>query len=413
MTAQTIFHIIISILILNFLFDLIINYINAQHFKDKIPTLINDIYNNEDYKKSQDYKKANYNFNLFQSIISFIGLLLFIFFDGFKLLNDFVLELTQNQILISLLYFAFIYIAVTILSLPFSYYHSFVIEERFGFNKMSKTLFVKDKIKGFLLAIIIGGLVLTPIIWFYLKLPKTFWLYTWVLITAFSVFMNLFYTSLILPIFNKLTPLKDGDLKNQLKTFANNVNFKLDNIFIIDGSQRSSKANAFFSGFGSHKKVVLYDTLLNQLNNEEIVGVLSHEIGHYKKKHIIYNLILGILQTGLILFILSFFINNNILAQSIGLQTANFHIGLIVFAILYTPISVLTSLFTNILSRKFEYQADNYAKKYGYTNTLISALKKLSKTSYSNLTPHPFYVFINYSHPTILQRIINLNQKEH
>ncbi len=413
MTPQIIFYIIISILIVNFLFDLIINYVNAQHFNDTIPTLLNDIYDTEEYKKSQTYKKANYNFDLFQSALSFFGLLIFLFFNGFKLLNDFVLEFTHNQILISLLYFLSIFIFTTIISIPFSFYHNFVIEERFGFNKMSKKLFVKDKIKGFLLAIVIGTIVLTPIIWFYLKFPKTFWLYAWAFITLFSVFMNLFYTSLILPIFNKLTPLKEGDLKNKLEDFAKKVNFKLDKIFMIDGSQRSSKANAFFSGFGSRKKVVLYDTLLTKLSNDEIVGVLSHEIGHYKKKHIIYNLILGVFQTGIMLFLLSLFINNNILAQSVGLQTTSFHIGLIVFAILYTPISVITSLFTNILSRKFEYQADNYAKKYGYANALISALKKLSKLSYSNLTPHPFYVFINYSHPTMLQRIMNLDQKEH
>jgi len=413
MTPLIIFYIIISILILNFLFETILNYLNAKHFKDKIPDLLNDIYDDDDYKKSQDYKKSNYNFVLFQSIISFTGLIIFFFIDGFKLLNDFILQFTNNQILISLLYFGVIMVVTSILSIPFSYYQSFVIEERFGFNKMSKKLFVKDKIRGFLLTIIIGGLVLTPIIWFYLKFPKSFWLYTWVLITVFSFFMNLFYTSLILPIFNKLTPLDDGDLKNQLEIFAKKVNFKLDNIFLIDGSQRSSKANAFFSGFGSHKKVVLYDTLLNQLSNEEIVGVLAHEIGHYKKKHIIYNLLLMIIQTGIMLFILSLFINNNLLAESVGLQHTYFHIGLIVFAILYTPISVITGLFMNILSRKFEYQADNFAKKCGYSNTLISALKKLSKMSYSNLTPHPSYVFINYSHPTMLERIINLNQKEH
>jgi len=412
MTPQIIFYIIILILIINFLFETVVNYLNAQHFNDKIPLLLNNIYNNEEYTKSQQYKKTNYNFGLFQSILSFIGILFFFYFDGFKYLNDIVIKFTQNKILVSLLYFFLIFIFTTIISLPFSYYQNFVIEEKFGFNKMTKKLFVKDKLKGFFLTILFSLLILTPIIWIYLKFPKTFWLYAWGLVTLFSIFMNIFYTSLILPIFNKLKPLNEGDLKNKLEIFAKKVNFKLDKIYMIDGSRRSSKANAFFSGFGSHKKVVLYDTLLNKLNNEEIVGVLSHEIGHYKKKHIIYNLMLGIIQTGIILYILSLFINDNILAQSVGIQITSFHIGLIIFAILYTPISILTGLFMNILSRKFEYQADNYAKKYGYADALISALKKLSKTSYSNLTPHQFYVFINYSHPTMLQRIKNLKRNK-
>lgn len=410
MTSSLLLVIILAIIIINFLFELLLNYLNAKHFKDNLPSELNDIYDEEGYQNSQNYKQVNYKFGLIQSVFSFALLILFIALNGFKLLDDFVRLLNDNKMLISLLYFGFIFLASTIISLPFSYYHSFVIEERFGFNKMTKSLFVKDTLKSLLLGILLGGLILSIILWFYQQFPKSFWLYAWAFMAVFSILMNLFYTSLIVPLFNKLSPLEDGDLKNALQEFAEKVQFRIDKIFIIDGSKRSTKANAYFSGFGKSKKVVLYDTLLNDLSNDEIAAVLAHEVGHYKKKHIIFNLILSLLLTGFTLFILSLFINNPLLAKAFGIANSNFHIGVIAFMILYTPISVITGLLMNILSRKFEYQADGYAKQFGYADTLISSLKKLSKQSFSNLTPHKLYVFINYSHPTLLQRFKNLKQ---
>lgn len=411
MTPHLLFISIIVIIAANFIFELALNFLNFRHFNDAIPQELEGIYDLQDYQKSQNYKIENYKFGLFQSAFSFTLLIVFISLNGFKLLNDFVCQITDNNLVVSFLYFGFIFLASSIISIPFSFYQSFVIEARFGFNKMTKSLFVKDLIKNLLLAIIIGGPILIIILWFFKQYPKTFWIYTWIFIGVFSLLMNLFYTILIVPLFNKLTPIEEGSLKNKLHNFALKVDFKIDKIFMIDGSKRSSKANAFFSGFGKTKKVVLYDTLLNDLSEDEITAVLAHEVGHYKRKHILYQLIIGILQTGLVLYILSLLINNPLLAQSLHLQQPSFHIGVIVFMILYTPISVATGLLMNILSRKFEYQADNFAKQYGYTDLLINALKKLSKTSYSNLTPHPFYVFIHYSHPTILQRILNLKQK--
>ncbi|MCF6213661.1 MAG: M48 family metallopeptidase [Flavobacteriaceae bacterium] len=410
MTAQLLFIIFIAIIVFNFVFDLVLNHINAKHYKDAIPPELEGIYDDEEYIKSQDYKQTNYKFGLIQSIFSFVVLLLFIFLNGFKLLDGFSHQSSNNSIVVSLLFFGFIFIANTLVSIPFSYYHNFVIEERFGFNKMTKSLFVKDFFKSLFLSIILGGSVLTAILWFHQLFPQKFWLYAWAFMCVFSILMNLFYTSVIVPLFNKLAPLKEGELKNTLQKFAKKVQFKIDEIFIIDGSKRSTKANAYFSGFGNKKKVVLYDTLLNDLSNEEIAAVLAHEVGHYKKKHIVYNLVLSLLLTGFTLYILSLFINNPILAQAFGISEANFHIGTIVFAILYTPISVVTRLLMNILSRKFEYQADNYAKQFGYSDKLINALKKLSKSSFSNLTPHKFYVFMHYSHPTLLQRFTNLKQ---
>ena len=411
MTPQLIFNGITTIIVANFVFELLLDYLNFRHFNDPIPKELEGIYDKEDYQKSQNYKTDNFKFGLVQSTFSFVLLLLFINLNGFKLLDDFVRQFTDNSLFVSLLYFGFFFITSTLISIPFSFYQSFVIEARFGFNKMAKSLFVKDLIKSFALTLIIGGIILSLILWFFEQYPKTFWIYTWIFIAFFSLLMNLFYTSLIVPLFNKLTPIEAGTLKDLLCAFALKVNFKIDKIYMIDGSKRSTKANAFFSGFGKTKKVVLYDTLLNDLSNDEIVAVLAHEVGHYKKNHILYNFIINILQIGVVLYILSLFINNSLLAQSLGLKQTSFHIGLFVFMILYTPISVLTGLIMAILSRKFEYQADNFAKLYGYSEQLISALKKLSKLSYSNLTPHRLYVFIHYSHPTIFQRIINLKQK--
>lgn len=408
MTSQLLFYIIIGLLLINFMFDAWLDYLNTRHYNDEIPTELNDVYDNEDYIKSQAYKKTN---NLFSTIISLFSLALtlsFFFFKGFAYVDDFARHFTNNDILVSMIFFGIIMIGSDIITTPFSYYKTFVIEEKFGFNKSTKKIFWLDKLKGWLLTIIIGGAILALIIWFYQKTGNRFWLYTWGFIAIFSIFITLFYSSLIVPLFNKQTPLEDGELKTEINKFALKVGFKLDNIFVIDGSKRSTKANAYFSGFGIKKRIVLYDTLINDLDVDEIVAVLAHEIGHYKKKHVFVNMVLSILLTGLTLFILSLFINNSLLSDALSVSNPSFHIGLIAFGVLYSPISAITGLLMNILSRKFEYQADDYAKKYFASEPLISSLKKLSKNSLSNLTPHKSYVFYHYSHPTLLQRVLNL-----
>ena len=295
-----------------------------------------------------------------------------------------------------------------LLTTPFSYYKTFVIEENFGFNKTSINTFILDKIKGWLMLIIVGAGILSLILWFYEVTGTNFWLYTWALVTIFSVFMNMFYSKLVVPLFNKQVPLECGDLRDKIAAYTATVGFKLNKIFVIDGSKRSTKGNAYFSGFGSEKRVTLYDTLIKDLDEEEIVAVLAHEIGHYKRKHIIFNLLASISLTGFTLYILSILVSNPLLSNALGVEIASFHIGLIAFGLLYSPISEITSLIMNILSRKFEYQADNYAKNTYASEPLISSLKKLSKNSLSNLTPHPAYVFMHYSHPTLQERIKNL-----
>ncbi len=410
MSPTIVFYILIGIILFKYFFDTYLDYLNAKHFNDPIPLELEGIYNEEEYKKSQAYKKENHKFSTIVSGFSVLTTVLFFIFDGFAFVDTIVRSISNNQIIITLLFFGIIVFASDLISLPFSYYKTFVIEEKYGFNKATLKTFIFDKIKGWLMMVIIGGGILALITWFYQATTNNFWLFSWALIAVFTIFMNLFYSKLIVPIFNKQTPLEAGDLKTAIENFSKKVGFKIDNIFVIDGSKRSTKANAYFSGFGAQKRITLYDTLINDLETDEIVAVLAHEIGHYKKKHIIYNLILSMLLMGVTLYILSLLIGNSVLSQALGVEQPSFHIGLIAFSILYSPISEITGFFMNILSRKFEYQADNYAKYNFNENALISALKKLSKNSLSNLTPNSWYVKFHYSHPPLLQRILNLKK---
>lgn len=410
MNSEVIFNLLIIIIALSFIFDRIISGLNASRFNAEIPSLVSDVYEIEVYKKSQAYKKENARFSSITASFFFLITLLFLLFDGFKIIDDLIREFTSNDILISLGFFGFIILGLDLITLPFSYYKTFTIEEKFGFNKTSKATFWADKIKGWMLTITVGGTILGFISWFYSTTQDNFWLYSWGLITTFSLFMNFFYAKLIVPLFNKQNPLVDGSLKNAIEAYAQNVGFHLANIYVIDGSKRSTKANAYFSGFGSQKRITLYDTLIEDLDEDEIVAVLAHEVGHYKRKHVIFNLISSIAITGITLYILSLFISSPLLSNALGVSNPSFHIGLVAFGILYSPISEITGLLMNFISRKFEYQADNFAKSTYKVEPLISALKKLSKNSLSNLTPHPLYVKIHYSHPTLLQRVENLNR---
>ncbi len=408
MTPTTLFYIFIAILIINFIIDKVLDFLNAKHFNDPIPKELNDVYEKDEYEKSQAYKKVNAKFSTITGFFSISVTLAFFFLDGFQFIDEIARNYSENSILITLIFFGIIVLGSDLINTPFAYYKTFVIEERFGFNKTTKKLFILDKIKGLLMTAIIGGGILALITWFYAFAGSNFWLYAWILVAVFSLFMNMFYSKLIVPLFNKQSPLEDGELKSAIEEYATKVGFTLDNIFVIDGSKRSTKANAYFSGFGKQKRITLYDTLINDLETEEIVAVLAHEVGHYKRKHIVFNLISSILLTGFTLWLLSLFVSLPIFSEALGVSKTSFHIGLIGFGILYSPISEITGLFMNLMSRKFEYQADNYAKDTYKSNALISSLKKISKNSLSNLTPHKAYVFMHYSHPTLLQRVQNL-----
>lgn len=407
---NNLFYIIVIILVLQFILETVLDYLNAKRYEDPVPEELHDVFDALEYQKSQDYKKTKYHFGLFSSSFSLLLTLGFLFFGGFEWVDQIVRAMTDSTILMALLFFGIIIIGSDMLTLPFSYYSTFVIEEKFGFNKTTRGLFLTDKIKGWAMTAIFGGGILAVVIWFYQWTGSNFWIYAWGLVAVFSLLMNLFYSKLIVPLFNKQTPLEEGSLKSKIEGYAKNVGFDLKNIFVIDGSKRSTKANAYFSGFGKEKRVTLYDTLINDLEEEEIVAVLAHEVGHYKRRHIIFNITASIVTTGLTLFILSLFINNPEVSLAIGVSKPSFHAALIGFGILYSPISEITGLLMNHLSRKFEYQADNYAKMTYAALPLISSLKKLSKNSLSNLTPHPAYVFVHYSHPPLVARIRNLKR---
>ncbi|MDT0622741.1 M48 family metallopeptidase [Croceitalea vernalis] len=408
MSSSSLFYSIISILIIQFLIDFLLDYLNAMRFKESVPMELSDIFDEADYDKSQDYKTTNYRFGILNDIFSLTLTLGFLFFGGFEWLDNFVREFTENNIVMALLFFGVLVFGSSIISLPFSFYQTFIIEEKFGFNKTTKKLFFLDMFKGWLMTAILGGGVLALVIWILQWSGPNFWLYAWGVVIFLMLFMNLFYSKLIVPLFNKQTPLEAGNLKNAIESYAKKVGFELKNVFVIDGSKRSTKANAYFSGFGKQKRVTLFDTLINDLDEKEIIAVLAHEVGHYKRKHIIFNLTASILLTGLTLFVLSIFVNNPDLSLAIGVKQPSFHAALIGFMLLYSPISAITGLAMNFLSRKFEFQADDYAKETYEAAPLITSLKKLSKNNLSNLTPHPAYVFMHYSHPPLVERIRNL-----
>ena len=406
----TLFWIIILILVLDFTLERYLGYLNTTLWSDELPQEVKGIYDAEKYKKQQNYSKTNHRFGLLSSSFSFLLILLMFFFQGFAYVNQLSLNISQSPIWSALIFFGILIFASDILTMPFSIYDTFVIEKKFGFNKTTPKTFIMDQLKSWLLTIIIGGGLLSLIIWIYLGTGNHFWYLVWIVVSLFSLFMAVFYSSLIVPLFNKQTPLEDGELKDAIAAFAKKVNFKIDNIYVINGSKRSSKANAYFTGLGKKKRIVLYDTLIKDLEIPEIVGVLAHEIGHYKKKHIISSLITGILETGIMLFIFSLFVKSPALSAALGVDKPNFQIALIAFGILYSPLSTILGIWMNNISRKHEYQADNFAATNYDGSALISSLIKLSVNSLSNLRPHPAYVFVNYSHPTLLQRINAINK---
>lgn len=408
MTSELVFYLIIGLIVFNFLLESVLDYLNYTKFDSELPDHLQDIYDDSEYQKSQAYKKDKFKFGLVQSLFSLVLILVFLSLNGFEIVNAIANQYAENSIVVSLLFFGILFLGSFILSLPFDYYFTFVIEEHYDFNTSTQSLFWKDKLKSILLTIILGGVILGLILVFYNYVGTDFWWYTWILIAFISVLLNMFYARIFVPLFNKQTPLEEGELRSKIEKYASKMNFNLKNVFVIDGSKRSKKANAYFSGFGSEKRITLFDTLIENLEDEEIVAVLAHEVGHYKKNHIIINLLVSIITVGFTLWLLSLFVSEPMLAQALGVKEPSFHIGLVAFSFLYAPISLLTGIFTNILSRKFEFQADNFAKATYSAQDLISALKKLSKESLSNLTPHPAYVFFHYSHPPLSERLKNL-----
>ena len=405
MTTETIFIIILAIFLWETILTKFLGYLNTTKWSNELPEELKDIYDGAKYEKSQRYEKTKYIFGWISSVPGFVIMLLILMFWGFGWLDSFWREYSENPIVLALVFFGTISVISTIVSLPFSYYGTFVIEEKFGFNKMTRKLFFTDSIKWLFLSALIWGPLLALIVWIYAMVWASFWIYAWAIATIFSLFMMMFYSSLIVPLFNKQTPLEDGELKDAINDFAEKVGFKLDNIYVIDGSKRSSKANAYFSWFGPKKRIVLFDTLIKDLSIEELVAVLAHEIGHYKNKHTLQMLALGTFQTGVIFYIFSLALWVPEVSYALGGTEQSFHLGAVAFWILFTPISIVFGMLSSVFSRKNEYEADAYARENYSSEHLSNALIKLSRNNLSNLRPHPAYEFFYYSHPTVLKRL--------
>jgi STE24 endopeptidase len=405
MEPKIILFIIIGIAALSYLFDQLLDYVNLKALRSDIPGDIASFYDRTRYLKSLEYHRDLTKFSFITSGFSFLLSIAMLTGGGFGWLDSFLKVFIENEIVLALCFFGALMLASDVLTLPFQLYSTFVIEEKYGFNKTSVKTFFSDKLKGYLLAAVVGAPLLALLIYLVRAIGPNFWIWFALIASAFILFMNMFYTTLIVPLFNKLTPLPEGDLKSAIQKFASQVRFPLDNIFVIDGSKRSSKANAFFSGIGKKKKIVLYDTLIQNHTTEELVAVLAHEVGHFKKKHIVWGFVLSIVQVFFTLFILSLMVYNENLSLALGGSEHSIHLNLIAFSILFSPISGFTGLFMSMYSRRNEYEADSYARETFSGSALASALKRLSVDSLSNLYPHPWYVFFHYSHPPLLKRL--------
>ena len=401
--------IILITLIGSHLIDIIADILNLNNLKRTLPDEFCGYYNQQRYRDSQDYLKTNTRFGFITSGVDLAVILVFWFSGGFRFLDNFVRSLEYGTILSGLLFIGILLGLKLAISLPFSLYSTFVIEEKFGFNKTTPVLFFTDLFKSIVLSAVIGGILLSIIFWFLDYAGSTGWVWCWGASILFLFMIQYLVPTVIMPLFNKFEPLEDGGLKKAILDYAASIDFPLNNIFVMDGSKRSRKSNAFFTGFGKNKRIVLFDTLIKEQTTEELVAVLAHEMGHFKKKHIIKRMALTILQMGIVFYLMSVFLSNEGLFSAFFVEEPSVYAGLIFFGMLYSPIDLVLSIFFQISSRKDEYEADRYAAvTLKNSSALISALKKLSAHNLSNLLPHPFYVFLNYSHPPVLDRIHSL-----
>lgn len=407
---NVVFFLILAFLLFDFVFQTTLEKLNASWFAKPLPKVLQGIYDENKYATQQRYSYDKYRFGIINSLVSFLALSAFFCLGLFGWLDTALRQFLDSEIPLALVFFGILLLLNEILSLPFEYYATFTIEEKYGFNKSTKGLFFADNIKSLLLTMLIGGALLALVIWLYELAPEWFWLSAWAVVALFSIFLQMFYSQLIVPLFNKQTPLLDGELRSAIEQFAARAGFELKNIYVIDSSKRSTKANAYFSGLGAKKRIVLYDTLIEQLTTDEIVAVLAHEIGHYKKKHTLSHLAVSLASNLLMFFLLGLCLSSQVLSDAMGAGQPSFHIGMLAFVMLYAPVSLLLGLGMNAFSRKHEFEADAYAKSFGMADSLISGLKKLSASSLSNLQPHPAYVFVHFSHPTLLQRINALSR---
>ena len=398
--------IILTILIGEYLLNLIVDTKNVRYLKTDLPEEFSGYYDREKYRKSQEYLKENTRFGLITDSIATPVTIAFILLGGFNLVDQFARSFHLGMIPTGLIFAGVLMLGSQLMAIPFSIYSTFVIEEKYGFNKTTPRTFVLDILKAWVLTAVIGGILFSAVLWFFKEAGPWAWAYCWIAVTLFQIFLLFVAPVVIMPIFNKFTPLEDGELRAAIEEYAKKQDFKLKGVFTMDGSRRSTKSNAFFTGFGRFRRIVLFDTLIEKQTADELVSVLAHEMGHYKKKHILKSIVISILTTGLMFYILSIFMNNRELFAAFRMQHISIYASLFFFGFLYAPIEIVLSIFGNILSRRHEYEADGYAvATYRKPQSMITALKKLSVDNLSNLTPHPLKVFLTYSHPPVLERI--------
>ncbi|MAU58309.1 MAG: peptidase M48 [Flavobacteriaceae bacterium] len=408
LTAEFWYWFFIGLILFNYIFSNILELINSKNWKTYIPDEVKDFYDEKKYNKAREYKIETGRISFFSGTLSFLISFGLIWFKGYGYISNYIDLNFDSAFIKTSVFFLFFYLINFIISIPFSYYSTFYIEEKYGFNKTTIKTFFLDKIKSIGLSLLIGGTLLFLAMFVLDLFEKGYWIYLWMGLSAFVIFLNMFYAQLIVPIFNKLTPLDNGLLREKIEKYADKVGYSLKNIFVIDGSKRSTKANAFFSGLGPKKTIALYDTLIEKHSDEELVAVLAHEVGHFKKKHILLTLIISIIQLGLMSYLFEVCMSYINIAEALGSSQMNFHVGVIAFSFVFSPIGLIIGIFLNILSRKNEFEADDYAKTTYDGNALQLALKKLSVDTLSNLYPHPLYVFVHYSHPPLIKRLINL-----
>ncbi|MBT7628553.1 MAG: M48 family metallopeptidase [Desulfobacula sp.] len=408
-SEQVITIIILATLTGNYLIGMIADFLNLKNLTQPLPIEFKDHYNQKKYNDSQNYLKANTKFGFITSSVDLVIILVFWFSGGFQIIDSFVRSSNSGSIVSGLFFAGILLLLKLLISLPFTLYSTFVIEEKFGFNKTTPKLFFIDLIKSIILSITLGGILLSLILWFLEFGGQFAWVMCWAASTIFLLIVQYIVPTWIMPLFNKFTPLENGPLKEAIIKYAKSIDFSLSNIFVMDGSKRSSKSNAFFAGFGKNKRIVLFDTLIKKHSIEELISVLAHEMGHFKKKHIIKRMVLSIFQMGFVFYLISIFISHEGLFHAFFMKEVSIYAGLIFFGMLYSPIDLFISILFQVSSRKDEYEADLFAAKtIKDKQPFINALKKLSAHNLSNLTPHPFYVFLNYSHPPVLLRINSL-----
>jgi STE24 endopeptidase len=408
------FVIMLAALILEFVLELTANLLNLKALKLESPLALKEIYEAEDYRKSQEYIRATTRLGLASSTLALFLLLAFWLSGGFNYLDQVVRAWGFIPIVNGVIYIGMLLLAYGLLTLPFSIYDTFVIEERFGFNRTTPKTFFLDHLKELTLALLLGGPLLAAILVLFQYAGTYAWLYCWAGVGAYTLFIQYAAPTWIMPLFNKFMPMEQGELKEAILVYTRSVDFAIRDVFIMDASRRSSKSNAFFTGFGRSKRIALFDTLMEKHSVPEMVAILAHEVGHYKQKHVLQGTVISILHTGLMFFLLSLFLNSPGLYQAFHMTHQSIYAGLLFFGLLYTPLELVFSIVLRMISRRNEYDADRFAAKtITDPRSLTDALKKLSAANLSNLTPHPFYVFLSYSHPPLLQRVQAIQELKH